>query len=370
MKKIISLLSFFVCIFSFTACINPVGGTEQYKKEIDYVNHANGDYSIKVTNETSKKLVAFKGAPSVSNMIGGIPANASNHGLPLKKSVFTTTSDFVLYVVTEDDYLENIDNLAALTDIPYARLYAYYNTNAANNYVYKISSVMGGSGKIVLQNNTDYNIELRKDGPNGETIGYTAARTINTTFYVNPDDYYIFPVFRKYDQTLNEIVTVFPVDEDGDPKVRSAHVDSANPMEINARDFTAGVKFTAGYSYVTIVNSSSDGVSFYDGANSTPVLTSTGGKIINSGKSLTFAIPMELVAADSSTGHYQYAESKSYSQYRIGSVMGGVTNSVYLSGSDSTLFTFEAGKNYIFTVSGSDYKHLNVELTNTDTVSF
>lgn len=336
---------------------------------VDFNDYTNTTYSVKVKNNTAKRLVAFKGTPSEQTLIGGIPANAGNHALPLSSTLFNTSQDFMLFIITEDEYTANKNNLAAVENYPFARFYAFFNKNSANNYVYEVSSCMGGDGEILIQNNTDYNIELRKDGIHGQTIGYTGARTLNTVFKVDVGDYYVFPVFRKFDTTLNEIVTVYPKDSDGDPLFRNHQISSSDPLNIDATIFSSGVKFTSGYAYVTISNQTSDGINFYDGANATAMTTSTGGTIVNSGKSLTFAVPMEKVSSNQATGEFQWADYKEYAQYRVGSPMG-YNYSVYLSGSELTNFRYEAGKCYTFTVNGTNYKNLTVSLTDTTEIKF
>ena len=313
---------------------------------VDYENYSASDYVVKVKNNTAKKLVVFKGEPSADTLMGGVPASATNHGLKKNSSMFADSSDFVLFFVTEDDYLAHKDNLSHLKTKPFARLYAYYNTNAKNQIVYSVSSDMGGAGKINLNNNTPYNVELRKDSIYGEVIGYTAARTINTTFSVEPGDYYIFPVFRKFDKTLNEIVTVYPQDQDGDAYVEVLNVTDSKTMELNASKWSKNVTFTSGYAYLRIKNESETGISLYDGANSAPELTSSGGSIINSGNELIYQIPMQRTGDG-----FKFTSSETKSSFKFGNSL----KNDYLIESKS----YEAGKMYTYVVSGKNYKNLS-----------
>lgn len=313
---------------------------------VDYVDYSTSDYVVKVKNNTAKKLVVFKGEPSADTLMGGVPASATNHGLKKNSSMFADSSDFVLFFVTEEDYTANKDNLSNLKTKPFARLYAYYNTNAKNQIVYSVSSDMGGAGKINLNNNTPYNVELRKDSIYGEVIGYTAANTINTTFSVEPGDYYIFPVFRKFDKTLNEIVTVYPQDQDGDAYVEVLNVTDSKTMELNASKWSKNVTFTSGYAYLRIKNESETGISLYDGANSAPELTSSGGSIINSGYELVYQIPMKKIGDG-----FKFTSSETKSSFKFGNSL----NNDYLIESKS----YEAGKMYTYVVTGKDYKNLS-----------
>jgi hypothetical protein len=126
--------------------------------------------------------VAFKGAPSPSSLISGVPIGGGEHGLKKDAALFATTGDFVLFLVTEADYIANKDNLSALANRPFTRIYAFYNTNAENKLTYTISSFLGGDKRIILQNNTSYNIELRRDGIQGELIGYAGQSSYNTSY--------------------------------------------------------------------------------------------------------------------------------------------------------------------------------------------
>lgn len=339
--------------------------------DVDYTNYSNSTYLVKVRNNTSKKLVAFKGSPSKTTLIGGVPASTTNHALPKSSELFSTSQDFVLFFVTEDDYNANKENLTSLENKPFARLYSYYNTNAANNIVYEISSVMGGDMSIVLQNNTSYNVELRKDGIYGETIGYTGASTINTTFKVDSGDYYVFPVFRKFDTTLNEIVTVYPKYTSGNAAGKDCVEyfslnDSQNSVQLDASNWSSGVAFTSGYAYIRINNQSKTGINLYDGANSTPLVTSTGCSAINSSKSYVFTLKMDLNQSNSTTGQYEYEDFKTYSMLHIGNAL---KSDYYITGSDSETKDFYAGKIYTYTVKGNTIYDLTVELTNESEMS-
>lgn len=315
---------------------------------VDYENYSTSDYVVKVKNNTSKKLVVFKGEPSVDTLMGGVPANATNHGLKKNSSMFSNSSDFVLFFVTEEDYTANKANLSNLKTKPFTRLYAYYNENAPNNFVYEISSRMGGTGKITLNNSSDYNVELRRNSIHGEVIGYSAAKTYNTEFMVEPGDYLIFPVFRKFDKNLNEIVTVFPKHSAGTPAAGQAfsvehQITSNSPLVVNSDQWAKNVTFTNGYAYLKLKNESKAGIRLYAGANTEALTTSTGGQVINSGSSLIYQIEMTML---SDSEGYKFKESE-----KIASLLyGGSVKSDY----SIPEHTFEAGKLYTFTVTGDN----------------
>jgi hypothetical protein len=253
-------------------------------------------YSVKVKNDSNKKLVAFKRAPSASTLISGVPSGGGEHGLKKDAALFATTGDFVLFLVSEEDYLANKDNLSTLASRPFTRIYAYFNANAENKLTYTISSILGGSKKIVLQNSTSYNIELRKDGVQGELIGYTGQGSYNTTFNVEPGTYMVFPVFRKFNQSRGEIITVYPKYQGGnlDGKAKFEYFsldDSLDEATLNASSYL-GSDFVlkTGSAYLVIQNNHGTGMGLWDGYQQ--VTTSTGGQAINPNNSLTFQIDM------------------------------------------------------------------------------
>lgn len=313
---------------------------------VDYENYSTSDYVVKVKNNTTKSLVVFKGEPSAANLMGGVPASATNHGLKKNSSLFSTSSDFVLFFVTEEDYLAHKDNLSNLKTKPFARLYAYYNTNAANNFVYEVSSIMGGTGKIRLNNSTPYAVELRRNGIHGEVVGYAGRESVGTELYVNPGNYYLYPVFRKFDERLGEIVSVYPKYQTGNAAGKS-FVTAANVEENGVIDLQAGnwltedVTFTNGYAYLKIesdVGENAGAINFYPGAIAGAESTSETGSLINSGHSYIYFIEMTQV------GEQSYSEART------------VTSLQY--GSDIKKFTipaneYKAGYLYTFRVTGS-----------------
>lgn len=336
----------------FTGCKRDDDDEDQTTSRygVDFTNYsASGSFSIKVKNNTAKALVAFKGNPSKANLIGGIPASATNHALPKNSTLFSTSSDFILFIVTEEDYKKYYDggDFSVLANSPFARFYAYYNTNADNETVYEISSKMGGSAELKLQNNTKYNVELRINSTSGETLGYTAAQTLNTTFHVTPGDYSIFPVFRKYNSKTNEIITVYPKDAEGNAYIEFFNLQDS--YELNALSWSSNVTFTAASAYIWVNNQSTVGIQFYKGTN--PVTTSTGGKIINATDHLVFEIPMP------QAGNV-VAQSTDISAYAIGTP---ASTPVSITGGETK--TIEAGKMYTLTVTGTSYAHLNCKFS-------
>jgi hypothetical protein len=147
-------LGMILSVFAFVSCDmgkddddSKVTPPKEQDTGIDYTNYLT-NYSIKVKNDSNKKLVAFRGSPSASSYISGVPIGGGEHGLKKDAALFATSGDFVLFLVTEEDYLANKDNLSTLQNKPFTRIYAYYNASAPNNLTYTISSILVGDKKI------------------------------------------------------------------------------------------------------------------------------------------------------------------------------------------------------------------------------
>jgi hypothetical protein len=231
--------------------------------------------SIYVDNKSGERLVAFKGSLNPNYLISGIPAYATNHGLAKTSSVnntlFTTTGDFALILITEAQYNQNKNNLAAAA--VFAEIYACYNHEATNNNRFQISSKSGGSGRITLNNPTSWNIEIRKDGPTGEVMGYVASQMTNTVLRVNaPDDYSLYPVFKRYVPSDKEIYEVVPKYTSGaltgKPYAKDFALSTADGTSSwNLSEVAEKVNFTlsSGSFYLRIVNNSNTAVRFTRG---------------------------------------------------------------------------------------------------------
>lgn len=354
-NKFLFVMMCLFAIFSFVACDDLFGnknndGTnppvvEEPEVKIDYTNYVT-DYSIKVKNNTTKKLVAFKGSPSETNLLGGIPAGPGNeHGLKKVASLFATSSDFPLFLVTEEDYLNNINNLGVLANSPFTVMYAYYNTNAENKKIFEISGSLGGDCIIKFSNTTGFNVELRKDGTGGETLAYVGSDFGTTTFFVNAETYTLYPVLRKFSKTKNEIITVYPCPKDnpGEPVVRVVTLDPGDEISLTTKGWIEeDMTLDPGCAYLVINNKSNDAFHFYsaDGV----LTTSTGRDAIKVAESLMFQIDMEM-------DNGIFLQSREVAGYKI-----RCATYEYILKS----FKYESGKIYSISVDGTGAHNLTL----------
>jgi hypothetical protein len=356
-RKILGVLALAVIGLSLVGCPQPNTGNsnESLIDGIDYTSYPASSGLITVKNESQTNMVLFKGAPSSNNILGGVKAGST---VTLKKNdSFNKSVDFVVYAVSADDYNAHKTSLAALDSNPYTTFYAVYNDNAkSTDYVYKISKLLAGSNKIIINNPTDYNVELRNMGLNGETLCFSMAMTFekkyNADFAAAANDgiVMLFPVFRKYDSAQGEIFDVYPRYQSGQAagkvKFERFGFDEENKeFKFNANKWIQGVKFTPSAAYIQITNGADMGLSFYKGANSVEETTSSGGKVINTSKKLLFPIAMTPTDEKATT----FEESTIISGYRLGN---GYIDDIYLLGDATTTLEVKGGYVYSFTVTG------------------
>jgi hypothetical protein len=307
--------------------------------------------SIYVDNKSGERLVAFKGSLNPNYLVSGIPAYANNHGLAKTSSVnntlFTQTGDFALILITEAQYNQNKSNLAA--SAVFAEIYAFYNNEATNNNRFQISSKSGGTGRITLNNPTSWNIEIRKDGPTGEVMGYVASQMTNTVLRVNaPDDYSLYPVFKRYVPSDKEIYEVVPKYTSGaltgKPYAKDFALSTADGTSSwNLSEVAEKVNFTlsSGSFYLRIVNNSNTAVRFTRGDDEQ--LTSMGIRGIAPANTNVYSVKI----ARNPDG--TYPESMEISQLKIGTLqnsLGVPTN------------TYKLDYVYTITVTGADASNL------------
>jgi hypothetical protein len=309
--------------------------TQDSPVEPDETNYSS-DYSVRVRNNSSERLVAFKGDPALSTLIGGVPSSATNHGLKRDPVLFTESCDFIMSIITRDNYDTYYDSLDSSP--LFTQIYVHYNQSGIDSVAYDISGRLGGNATVVIQNSVSMNVELRLDGINGIPLGYVASNHYNTTLYVATGDYLLFPVFRQYSNVLDEIVTVYPKTMAGTARFFSFAL--ANPGDeqqcIIDLNYLNDVDLDVPFAYVVIQNDASVGIWFYDGSNrlATPSNTYT----INSGTSSVFEIPMTI--ADNIVSP---SITKSTLKVLVASIEADIEE-----------YTFNGGYSYNIRITGSD----------------
>jgi len=287
-------LKWFLVLFVVLGLITGLAGCDDPGNQVtvDFTSHETA--SIRVRNNTNQRLVAFKGQPDTANLLGGIPANATNHGL--SRDGFTTSVDFALTLVTEAEFnraMASGGNQALASAQKFNVIYAFYNHTGTNNNVFTINAQSGGAGRLIMENPTAWNIELRKDAYNGLTLGFIGPFTSTQTLNLDPDDYIFYPVMRRLNPLFGEIIDVQPVFPDGviasTPYFRPLKI-SASPITWNFREIVqdASINMVSGAAFIRVVNNSSVAIQFFNGA--TAQQTSMASTFLNPGETVVFQV--------------------------------------------------------------------------------
>jgi hypothetical protein len=185
-------------------------------------------------------------------------------------------------------------------------------------------------------------VEIRVGGVTGETLGFVQARTsTGTTFYVDSQDFDIYPVFKMYNPLRDEMLTIFPEGSNGLPWFTSISLGEPGQTQqnLNVSAILAGKSVTTGAAWLVINNQSTDtGVQLMRG--DTPIKTASGISVINRTYQRTFQIDMP------KAGNNAYASDVSINGYTVGRSADGKP----IGTGNNTL---EIDKMYVVTVIGS-----------------
>lgn len=304
--------------------------------------------SILVKNNTGERLIAFKGEINPSQLISGVPAYASNHGLRMDDELFSSSGDFALLFLKEEVYNKNKNNLAAVKNKPFASIYAFYNKKAPNDITFTINGIPSGNAKLILQNGSPFNIEIRCNSPQGEVLGYIGAYTSNTILNVDADDYAFFPILKKYverDQQVHEIVPRFSDQQGVYFRDFALAEGTETSWNIGALWDPAKMQLSSGGFYLTINNQAETAVSFLKGDQQFRS-SATGRRGIPSGSQVTFFVPFERVEGK------WYPNEVEFSTLKIGSSQHPKT---------LPATTFKLDTRYSIKVTGDDAKGLTLD---------
>jgi len=357
MTMFASVLAAAILLFSCQVNVNPKDDPDPKKPSgsVDWANHYPTNYSINVRNNTSFRLVAFKGDLLPEMLIGGIPAKtAAGHGLPFKSDLFAKTEEFPLILLTEEQYNANKNNLQSQKNTPFTRVYVFYNKAGDNSVYYEISGELGGENSLRIVNpSTSLNVEIRLGGVAGETLGYAPAKMLETVLKVNDGNFVFFPVFKRYNALRDVIETVYPKRDDGQPwRIGTSFGDYGSGQGGEYREFTLNLSeklknlpMTAGTAWIVIDNQTSQGVRFMEGASVRKTLS--GLENVPSGRSLTWQIDMNRVSNNN------YEDSRVVAGWKFGplgdevQLLDAENSNTYLSS-----VTIERDKMYTITVKG------------------
>ena len=172
---------------------------------IEWGNEGNG--TLTILNNTNKDMVIFQGqTPLNSNILGGVRALATKT-FDISDDVddFNVGGYVILRGITKDEYNANKTNLSR-AKIEYSAMATY---GQGKKYRAEISPSYTGDFAYRVTNIGRIGIELRKESPDGEKIGYLPSLGSNVLFYADSSDgFSIFPVFVYYSRSTGQVTTL------------------------------------------------------------------------------------------------------------------------------------------------------------------
>lgn len=178
------------------------GGADSSVNGIDWNDESTGTLTVK--NNTNKDMILFQGqTPSASNILGGVRATSSRT-FDVSDDVdnFDVGGYMILRGISKDEYEKNKWDFS-VAKVEYSGLVIY---GSGKKFHAEINS---GDYYFKLTNEGKIGIELRKNSPDGEKIGYIPALASNYAIYCNSSDALtIYPAYVYYNKSTGKVVTV------------------------------------------------------------------------------------------------------------------------------------------------------------------
>jgi hypothetical protein len=334
-----------VCLFiNNTIVVNTINNSDigllaSFCGEVTFQNFSPS--SVRINNMTNERLVAFKGSLSADNLISGIPAMAQNHGLKRDAVLFNSTEQFLLVLITENQYNLYRNNLQQLAGNEFFKIPVLYSATG-REWVYSISNFIGGSGRLMINNQTPYNVILRKDGSLGDILTFVSPYMVNYVINLQaPMDYEIYPEIIFNNPVTFDHTSIYPFFQYGPfhdrPFYWQVFLNINLTYTINISEaISDDINISSGGAFFRIINNSGTAVYFWQGDH---ILTSAQrSESINSGVIENFFIYFP-----------RYSDgTHSQSEYLSSLKIGTATNTQLIQG-----YMYEMDYIYEITVTGS-----------------
>lgn len=322
-------------------CPNPAGDSDGDGNGdgngINWPPEPNG--TLTVLNNTTKDMVIFQGqTPSNATILGGVRA-----GVTKTFDISDDVDDFdvggyiILRGMTLDEYTANKSNLSA-AKAEYSAMATY---GQGKKFRAEINPAYSGDFYFKVTNAGRIGMELRKDSPDGEKIGYLPALATNYALYSNTSNSMtIFPVYVFYSNTTKRVTTIratsFAESASVGPRPVTdqsvAVVRFPNDESIQWDQIVNSIVYPV--AFITVTNNVANQDSRFAAA-STVYFAQNGYDSVNSGETLTF----ELSSTDAGQ------------QKNLNCTLYGGTVTVPVKTSDNQTPTIKNGYDYTVTLS-------------------
>jgi len=272
---------------------NGDGDQTEVDDGINWDNESNG--TLTVINNVSKDMIIFQGqTPMASNILGGVKALSSKtFDISDDLDDFSVGGYLILRGITKDEYEANKTNLTK-AKIEYSAMATYgqgkkfrteISPNYTGDYAYRVTNL----GRVGM--------ELRKDSPDGEKIGYLPALAANMLLYAdNTDGFAIYPVFVYYSKSTGQVTTLKPtsqfetVNVSPRPATGSEIQAYTLPADQGATWDSIKATLSSPVAYVTVTNSVANQSGRVTLSGTNRLKSQNGYDSIGSGETLTYEI--------------------------------------------------------------------------------
>jgi hypothetical protein len=152
-------------------------------------------------------MVIFQGqTPSISNILGGVKATSSrDFDVSDDVNDFDVGGYLVLRGMSKDEYDKKKTDLST-AKIEYSAMATY---GGGKKFRTEINPAYSGDYYFKVTNAGKIGMELRKDSPDGEKIGYLPSLVTNYTLYSSTtNSMTIFPVYVFYSSITKTVTTI------------------------------------------------------------------------------------------------------------------------------------------------------------------
>ena len=270
---------------------NNNNGNNNENDGINWDNEPNG--TLTIINNVSKDMIIFVGqTPTANNILGGV-RGLSTRTFDISDDVedFNIGGYRILRGITKDEYQANKTNLSR-AKIEYSAMATYgqgkkFRTEISPNYTGDYAYMVTNLGRIGM--------ELRKDSPDGEKIGYLSSLASNMLLYAdNTDGFAVFPVFVYYSRSTGTVTTLKPTSQFEAVTVspRPATGNDIQAYTFPSNDPWDSIKnsLSSPVAYVTVTNNVSNQSGRVTIAGTRFLKSQNGYDTIGSGETLTYEI--------------------------------------------------------------------------------
>jgi len=294
MLKISALLLVLGLIFGLTGCPpaddDKKNNNQTGDDEIKWTGNPNG--TLTVVNNSPYDMVVFIGRTITKNgILGGVKS-----GRTLTLDVSTMVEDFqtggymIIRAVRLEEYEKN-KNALSLAKVDYSAMATY---GAGKKYRAELISTTDGQFSYMVQNRSDYGLELRLNSMDGEKLAYLSPKQVRYPLFSSTNDAItLFPVYVAYNTRSQSIVTFAPTAEADHQDVQPRAIGpSVQEYDFPPQDRDLAIVFgaiTLPFATITVQNNATRDSSFCIGTSTRKAESNY--TLVSSGQLESYEIP-------------------------------------------------------------------------------